>query len=54
MNAYDCHYYDRNGKHRIFCCYARDILHARQQTEELVGKNLSRITGLVKVDNFDW
>lgn len=54
MNAYDCHYYDRNGNHRIFSCYARDMLHAREQVEELVGSALSRITGLVRVDNFDW
>ena len=54
MNAYDCHYYDKNGKHRIFCCYARDVLHARQELEYLVGNDLGRISGIVKVDNFDW
>ena len=51
MNAYDCHYYDHRQPPHLLP-YARDILHARQQTEELVGKNLSRITGMVKVDNF--
>ena len=55
MNAYDCHYYDRQGNHRIFCCYARDVLHARHTVEELVGKDkLARISGIVRVDNFDW
>ena len=54
MNAYDCHYYDRKGNHRIFCTYAKDVLSARHTLIELVGKNLCRITGIVKVDNFDW
>ena len=54
MNAYDCHYYDRNGIHRIFCCYAEDVAKARLTLEELVGKDLCRITGIVKVDGFDW
>lgn len=54
MTAYDVHYYDRKGNHRIFCTYARDVMHARLTTEELVGKDLARITGIVPVDNFDW
>lgn len=54
MNEYDCHYYDRAGRARVFSTYARDIAHARQQTEELVGSQLSRITGLVRVGPFDW
>ena len=54
MNAYDCHYYDKNGRHRIFCCYARDVLHARQELEYLVGNDLGRVSGIVKVDGFDW
>ena len=55
MHAYDVHYYDRNGNHRIFSTYARDVLQARQTTEELVGSNtLARITGIIPVDNFDW
>ena len=54
MNAYDCHYYDRNGNHRIFCTYAKDVLTARYTLIELVGKDLCRITGIVKVDGFDW
>ena len=54
QNAYDCHYYDRNGNHRIFCCYAADVAKARLTLEELVGKDLCRVTGIVKVDGFDW
>ena len=54
MNAYDCHYYDRNGIHRIFCCYAKDVAQARLTLEELVGTALCRVTGIVKVDGFDW
>ena len=54
MNAYDCHYYDRKGNHRIFCTYAKDVLTARYTLIELVGKDLCRITGIVKVDGFDW
>ena len=53
MNAYDCHYYDRNGNHRIFCCYARG--HPPSQTANRGDgwQHLCRITGMVKVDNFD-
>ena len=40
MNAYDCHYYDRKGNHRIFCTYAKDVLTARYTLIELVGKDL--------------
>ena len=55
MQAYDIHYYDKQGNHRIFCTYARDVLHARKTTEELVGpQTLARITGIIPVDNFDW
>lgn len=54
MNAYDCHYYDRQGNHRIFCTYAKDVLAARHTLIELVGSSLGRITGIVKVDGFDW
>ena len=54
LSAYDCHYYDRNGKHRIFCTYAKDVAQARLTLEELVGKDLCRVTGIVRVDGFDW
>ena len=54
MSAYDIHYFDRKGNKRIFCTYARDVLHARRTTEELVGKDLARISGIVPVDSFDW
>ena len=54
MNAYDCHYYDRFGNHRIFCTYARDVLAARLVLIEMVGKQLGRITRIVRVDGFDW
>ena len=54
MTAYDIHYFDQKGDHRIFCTCARDVLHARHTVEDLVGKDLARITAIVPVDNFDW
>jgi hypothetical protein len=54
MTAYDVHYFDREGNHRIFSTYANDAMQARLTTEELVGKDLARISGIVLVDNFDW
>lgn len=53
MNAYDCHYFDRSGNHRIFCCYAHDTANAREMLEELA-TDLCRVTGIVQVDGFDW
>lgn len=54
MTAYDCHYVDHEGNHRIFCTYAVDVAEARNILEELVGAKLCRITGIVSVDDFDW
>ena len=54
MTSYDVHYFDREGNHHILSTYANDVMHARLTTEELVGKDLARISGIVAVDNFDW
>lgn len=54
MTAYDCHYMDKQGNKRIFCCYARDVLQAQHTLTELVGDNLARIVRVLAVDNFDW
>ena len=54
MTAYDVHYYDRKGNHRVFCTYAENVMKARFTAEELIGSSLARITGIIPVDNFDW
>ena len=54
MSQYDCHYFDKQGVHRIFSCHAKDAFQARATVNELCANELQRITGIVKLDNFEW
>lgn len=54
VKAYEVHYADTRNQPRIFCCYATDSFHARQQAEELI-QQCSRINRIrLEKDGFDW
>ena len=54
MTPWDIHWFDREGNHHVFGCYAHDSLHARHTAEELLKPDLARISGIIPANQFDW